>query len=114
MQRSYSASPAEGFFTGGGLHYFSNFDREDNGRILTVSEALRRSVNLVFVRLMRDIVYYQMDRVPGASLGVLQDLDNPNRARYLARFADMEGSEFSAAVLPQTPQRGPRRGAGRT
>lgn len=94
MQRRYSASPGEGFFTGGGLHYFSNFDRADNGRILTVSEGLRRSVNLVFVRLMRDIVYYQMDRVPGASLGVLQDLDNPNRRKYLARFADMEGSEF--------------------
>ncbi len=90
----YSASPAEGFFTGGGLHYFSNFDREDNGRILTVSEAFRRSVNLVFVRLMRDIVSYHMDRVPGASLEVLKDLDNPNRPRYLARFADMEGSEF--------------------
>ncbi len=113
MQRRYSASPAEGFFTGGGLHYFSNFDPADNGRILTVSEAFRRSVNLVFVRLMRDIVSYQMERVPGASLAVLKDLDNPNRSRYLARFADMEGSEFSAAVLSQTPRCGPGRGSGR-
>ena len=94
VERRYSASPGEGFFTGGGLHYFSNFDPEDNGRILTISEAFRRSVNLVFVRLMRDIVSYQMDRVPGASLAVLKDLDDPNRPRYLARFADMEGSEF--------------------
>jgi len=43
---------------------------------------------------MRDVVSYHMDRVPGASLEVLTDLDSPNRPKYLARFADMEGSEF--------------------
>ena len=34
MERSYSASPAEGFFTGGGLHTFENFNREDNGKVM--------------------------------------------------------------------------------
>ena len=35
---------------------FANFEREDNARILTVREAFERSVNLVFIRLLRDIV----------------------------------------------------------
>ena len=56
LQRPYSASPAEAFFTGGGLHQFSNFEPEDDGRILRVREAFHRSVNLVFIRLMRDLV----------------------------------------------------------
>src|SRR6185295_11019098 len=53
MERRYSASPAEQFFTGGGVHTFANFKREDNGKTPTVREALRDSVNLAFVRLMR-------------------------------------------------------------
>src|SRR5207302_3819506 len=30
MNRTYSGVPDEGFFTGGGLHYFSNFEPEDD------------------------------------------------------------------------------------
>ncbi len=94
MERRYSASPYEGFFTGGGLHHFENFDRKDNGRILTVREALQRSVNLVFIRLMRDIVHYHMFRVPGSSPSILADANDPRRQAYLARFADDEGKVF--------------------
>src|SRR6185503_16503082 len=36
LDRRYSASPAEGFYTGGGLHAFHNFDSSDDGRIFTV------------------------------------------------------------------------------
>ncbi len=57
LDRSYSASPNEAFFTGGGVHRFANFDPEDDARRLTVREAFRRSVNLVFVRLMRFELY---------------------------------------------------------
>src|SRR5262249_11381752 len=54
LDRRYSGSPAEVFFTGGGEHHFANFEKEDDYRILTVREAFTRSVNLVFIRLMRD------------------------------------------------------------
>ncbi|WP_222860856.1 hypothetical protein, partial [Yersinia ruckeri] len=52
LDRTYSASPNEGFFTGGGMHTFNNFRREDNGRIPAIRDALRESINLPFVRLM--------------------------------------------------------------
>ncbi|SDH03447.1 Membrane carboxypeptidase (penicillin-binding protein) [Duganella sp. OV458] len=96
MERRYSGNPGEGFFTGGGLHYFGNFSKEDNAKILTVTEALRRSTNLVFVRLMRDVAKYYMFQSPGSSASLLADADDPRRAGYLARFADKEGKEFLA------------------
>jgi membrane peptidoglycan carboxypeptidase len=94
MERKYSGNPGEGFFTGGGLHHFGNFSKEDNSKILTVTEALRHSTNLVFVRLMRDVAKYYMFQSPGSSASLLSDADDPRRAGYLARFADKEGKEF--------------------
>ncbi len=94
MERTYSANTAEGFFTGGGMHYFGNFKKEDNGRTLSVREALRHSVNLPFVRLMRDVVYFYMFQSPDSSASLLADADDPRRASYLSRFADREGREF--------------------
>lgn len=94
LERKYSANPGESFFTAGGVHHFENFDKDDNGRILTVREAFQRSVNLVFIRLMRDIVNYYRFRVPGASPAVLEHTDDPARRAYVARFADQEGRLF--------------------
>jgi len=93
MQRSYSASPAESFFTGGGLHTFSNFDKQDNSRVLTVAEALNRSVNLVFIRMMRDVTRYYSMEIPG-SRELLLDRTDPRRKDYLGRFADLEGKIY--------------------
>ncbi|MEE8303004.1 MAG: transglycosylase domain-containing protein [Candidatus Tectomicrobia bacterium] len=94
MSRPYSASPYSRFFTGGGLHTFANFNAKDNNRILPVREAFRRSVNLVFIRMMRDIVRYYMFRVPGSTARILEDRQHPDRQAYLSRFADHEGRIF--------------------
>jgi membrane peptidoglycan carboxypeptidase len=94
LDRRYSASPAEGFFTAGGLHHFRNFESSDNSRIVTVREAFERSVNLVFIRLMRDIERYYLSRTLQQTPGVLSDPANPARREYLARFADQEGRVF--------------------
>ncbi|WP_174874429.1 transglycosylase domain-containing protein [Vogesella oryzae] len=90
LLRTYSASPAENFFTGGGMHTFNNFDKNDDSKILTVREATRRSVNLVYIRLMRDIVRYYM-----APANATVD-DAAARKDYLQRFADREGRTFLA------------------
>jgi membrane peptidoglycan carboxypeptidase len=91
MDRTYSASPAEAFYTGGGEHHFANFDKLDDYRIVTVRDAFTRSVNLVFIRLMRDIVNYYTFQAPGSSAAILRDPRDPRRAEYLRRFADREG-----------------------
>ncbi|MEW6415515.1 MAG: transglycosylase domain-containing protein [Pseudomonadota bacterium] len=93
MGRSYSAAP-EPFFTGGGVHHFANFDARDNGRVMDVWEATRNSVNLVYIRMMRDIIRHYSGSTPGAAARILDDAANPLRDTYLARFVDREGRVF--------------------
>ena len=94
LERTYSGNPGEAFFTGGGLQTYANFERSENYQVFTVGQGFQLSVNLVFIRLMRDIENYYKHRVPGASPSVLSDAADPARQRYLARFADMEGREY--------------------
>jgi membrane peptidoglycan carboxypeptidase len=94
LERRYSASPAEAFFTGGGLHTFGNFDREDDRKVMTIREAFQNSVNLVFIRLMRDVVTTHLYGSESSLAVRLADPLDPRRDRYLTRFADREGSEF--------------------
>ncbi|WP_240610014.1 transglycosylase domain-containing protein [Billgrantia endophytica] len=93
MERRYSASPNEAYFTGGGRHTFSNFRREDNHRNPTLNEAMRESLNLPFVRLLRDLVRYSTHHNEHRSQ-LLEDDRDPRRLEYLQRFADREGRVF--------------------
>ena len=101
MVRSYSANPAQRFQTGGGVQTFSNFDRTYDQQVVTVSLAFQQSINLVFVRMMRDIVDHYMYRVPGSTAHVLEERDTPLRQEYLARFADREGIQFLNQFIPR-------------
>jgi len=94
LDRGYSASPAERFFTGGGLHTFANFNKEDDGRFLPVREAFRHSVNLVFIRLMRDLVRFESAALVDTARGGPGAPTSPDRRMYLERFADQEGKTF--------------------
>lgn len=91
LDRRYSASPGEVFFTGGGVHTFGNFDRQDNGRTMPVREALRKSTNLVFIRIMRDLVRYHQARLPYDATAVMKDQNHPARLQLLGEIADAEG-----------------------
>jgi len=94
MERRYSGNPGERFFTGGGSHTFANFEGWENSKMATVTEALQDSINLSFIRIMRDIVNYYTYQVPGSTARVLEDPNSPMRIEYLRRFADKEGLIF--------------------
>lgn len=94
MDRSFSGSPGETFFTGGGAHHFENFEHEEDDRVFTVREAIKHSVNLAFIRIMRDVVHHMMSRSAKVNDVLLEDRDDPARKQYLSRFADQEGREF--------------------
>jgi membrane peptidoglycan carboxypeptidase len=94
LERRYSGAPGEAFFTGGGVQTFANFERSEDRGVFTVSQGFELSVNLVFIRLLRDIEGYYLYHGPGASTTVLTDPADPARRLYLARFADMEGRVF--------------------
>ena len=91
MAKRYSASVEQRFRTGGGLHHFANFNKRDNGRIVTVAQAMRHSINLPLIRMMRDIVAYHVGEHGAA---VLDDRQHPERRAYLQRFADREAMTF--------------------
>ncbi|MEX3937094.1 transglycosylase domain-containing protein [Paraburkholderia phymatum] len=92
VERKYSANAGELFYTGGGAQAFTNFEADENSRILTVRQAFQHSVNLVFVRLMRDIVHYETIKTSGPSSQWLDDPDT--RKMYLTRFADQESRVY--------------------
>ncbi|WP_420992047.1 transglycosylase domain-containing protein [Cupriavidus sp. 30B13] len=97
MLRKYSGGAGEAFFTGGGLQTFTNFERWENLKIMPVREAFEHSVNLVFVRLMRDIVRYETYRLHPDADEWLNNPAAPQRHAYLVRFADKEGSDYLRA-----------------
>lgn len=94
LLRRYSANPAESFFTGGGLHSFSNFMSADNQREPTILEATQESINLPFVRLLADIINYSTYHKDTQGHHLLENDNDNRRALYLANFADREGADY--------------------
>ena len=93
MARQYSASPGS-FFTGGGVQSFGNFEHWEDYDRPSVEQAFENSINLAFVRLLRDIVHYYTVDEGVETESLLSDPDNPERTRYLERFADKEGRQY--------------------
>ena len=93
FDRTYSANPWELFFTGGGGHVFANFDTDEDEQFYTVREGLYQSVNLVYIRLMRDLVRFHEARLPYVTQTVLGDVENPMRRQLLTEIADQESRE---------------------
>ena len=90
LERRYSGSPDEEFFTGSGLQHFGNFESEDNDQVLSLREAFAHSTNLVFIRLMRDIVQFHEARLPYDADAVMNDVDFPARKQLLREIAAEE------------------------
>jgi len=94
LERSYSANPKEEFFTGGGIHTFENFRAAHNDKILSVREATVHSINLVYIRLMRDLVEFHKARLAYNEKEVLGNPDDPDRRRLLESLADDEAKYY--------------------
>ncbi|MGE4350654.1 MAG: transglycosylase domain-containing protein [Bdellovibrionales bacterium] len=99
MDRKYSANPYETFFTGGGAHTFVNFEHEEDHKNMDLREALRDSVNLVFIRLLRDIVNHTIAQGQQTKQELLSDPDHPARKAYLERYAEREGATFLSRYM---------------
>lgn len=91
MAKRYSANPHERFHTGGGLHRFANFNKKHNGQRVTVATAMRHSINLPLIRMMRDITNYHIGKI---GRNVLDNPNHPDRRQYLERFAHREAMAF--------------------
>ncbi|GGW48964.1 transglycosylase domain-containing protein [Alishewanella tabrizica] len=94
LDREFSADPRTSFFTGGGLHTFGNFRREEDQMNPTLRQSLYESINLPFVRVTQEIVQYSIHHGETSSYQLLKNDDDPRRDQYLRRFADHEGVSF--------------------
>lgn len=94
LDREFSADPRTSFFTGGGLHTFGNFRREEDKMTPTLRQSLYESINLPFVRLTQEIVQYSIHHGETSSYQLLKNDSDPRRDQYLRRFADHEGVSF--------------------
>lgn len=74
---------------------FNNFKKTEDLKTPTLYQALQDSVNLPFVRLMRDIVNYSSSmQNEGNMAQLLRNDKDPRRDEYLRVFADREGNTF--------------------
>jgi membrane peptidoglycan carboxypeptidase len=106
MQRRYSANPGQEFFTAGGTHVFHNFESWEDSMQPTIEAAFVNSINLVFIRLMRDITLYFTGQNEEGSR-ILTDPHDEVRQAYLRRFADAEGQKFISRFYKEYRARGP-------
>lgn len=93
LQRRYSAAP-ETFFTGGGTQSFANFESWENYDRPTVENAFEHSINLAFVRILRDIANYYTAASGVQVKQLLGNPDDPQREVYLHRFVDADSRRF--------------------
>ena len=108
MLRRYSGDPSETFFTGGGQEVFHNFEKSEDRVVPTVFEAFEHSVNLAFVRIMRDIVHYYTAVHGGGSAEPRWENSQVSlRESYLRRFADQEGRVYLGRFYQDYRDRAP-------
>ncbi|NNL67135.1 MAG: glycosyl transferase family 51, partial [Myxococcales bacterium] len=106
LERPFSARPGR-FYTGGGSHRFGNFDDAFDGSAVSLRVALRHSVNLPFVRLMREAVHHRSFGPGGPGAAALDDPDSPERAERLARFVERESLQFLNTFIRRYQGQGP-------
>lgn len=92
LDRKFSANPNELFFTGGGAHKFSNYKKEDNLQVVSIREALKRSINLPFVRALKEVVQFKIHR--NSNYQKLLQSNQEVRQKLLERFVEQESSIF--------------------
>ncbi len=89
LDRKYSAWSGESFLTGGGLRRFMNFGKVV-WRMPTMRLSFHHSINLPFIRLMRDIMLYHRARLEYDADLVLSDPTNEDRIDMLTELAEQE------------------------
>jgi len=94
LQREISANPHQAFFTGGGLHVFKNFKKDQDDKTYTIEEGLCQSVNLVFIRIMKEVVNYYVAELGYDKKNLLADPNDPGRIPLLKEAAASEAVQF--------------------
>ena len=90
------------------MRQFRNHDRRHDPRSFSLRESLVHSVNLSFIRLMRDIEAHLIFGPTGFAARLESDPEDPWRGEYLMRFADAESRIFVERFYRKHRDRSPR------
>lgn len=93
LERRFSADPHETFFTGGGIQRFANFDDKFDDSVISLRTAFQNSVNLVYIRLMREIVQFYEAEAGYDARTLLDDQKAAGRKPLLQQAMDHEARE---------------------
>jgi len=97
LNRTFSSDPGEPFFTGRGVHYFSNFDDDLTGQT-ALKTAFQHSVNLVYIRVMRELTQYYTAELNYDQKAILADADHPQRQALLDAAMDWEARDVLSGL----------------
>jgi hypothetical protein len=84
MSRRISADPKQKFLTGESWHQFHNYQTSDDKKNPDLWQMTTESINLSFVRLMRDVVNYYIDELGYDKKQILTDKKNRVRQIIIA------------------------------
>lgn len=84
MSRRISADPGEKFLTGESWHQFHNYKKSDDRKNPNLWQMTTESINLSYVRLMRDVVDYYIEQMGYDKKRILNDKHNLTRKKIIA------------------------------
>ncbi len=94
MSRRISANPDSKFLTGESWHEFHNYQKSDDRKNPNLWQMTTQSINLSFVRLMRDVVDYYIDQSGFDKVAILTNKKNPTRNKILNEAIEKEEQDY--------------------
>ena len=94
MSRRFSANPGSKFLTGESWHQFHNYQKSDDRKNPNLWQMTTESINLSFVRLMRDVVDYYIDQSGYDKIAILTDKKNSVRKKIIDNAVKQEEAVY--------------------
>ena len=94
MSRRFSANPDSKFLTGESWHQFHNYQKSDDRKNPNLWQMTTESINLSFVRLMREVVDYYIDQSGYDKIAILTDKKNSVRKKIIDNSVKQEEAVY--------------------
>jgi len=98
MSRRISADPGEKFLTGESWHQFHNYQKSDDRKNPNLWQMTTESINLSFVRLMRDVVDYYIEQLGYDKKSMLSNKDNRLRKEIIEDAIKLEEQFYQQGI----------------
>ncbi|MCW8928802.1 MAG: hypothetical protein OQL19_01035 [Gammaproteobacteria bacterium] len=98
MSRRISANPDSKFLTGESWHEFNNYQKSDDRKNPNLWQMTTQSINLSFVRLMRDVVDYYIEQSGFDKIAILTNKNNSIRKIIINDAVKKEEADYISGL----------------